>query len=258
MGLSRLLPAPLRVLVRLPAIVLFTIACYLLLLPIWPLEKVAPALRLRLRNGVMRLWGRGFARIVGMRMRQRGAPPAGGFFLVANHVGYMDILLLAAHAPATFVAKAELRRWPVAGAIFAAADTLFVDRTNKRDLLRVGRGVETALERGLAVTLFAEGTAGRGDTLLPFRPSLLEVAAQRDLPVHWATLSYRVPGGRSAQDLVAWWRDEGLFPHLPRLLALPGFEATITFGDVPVHDTDRKRLAERLRTAMLERFEPLD
>lgn len=214
---------------------------------------------LRLRNRVFRTWARGLCRGFGMRSKVEGVPPTGQFFLIANHVSYVDIVLLASYVDIAFVAKSDLRHWPALGRIFEAADTIFIDRSRKRDVVRVMRLVGKEIDRGLGVLVFPEGTSGKGDEILPFKPSLLEFACTRDLPVHWATLHYQTPPGQlPASRAVCWWGDEGFFPHFKRLIVLPYFEGTLRFGDLPLQHANRKELAEALRSRMVEAFEPID
>lgn len=242
--------------VRLLAAVGWTLACYLplevfnLVLRPWPARRAAVQARF------LRSWGRGLLPLLGARTERRGPLPAPPFLLVANHVSYLDIPLLAVTG-GRFVAKAEIRGWPVAGRVCEAAGVIFVDRGSKRDLLRVGRIIENALSEERGVILFPEGTTGRGDALLPFRPSLLVEAARTRRPVHHAVISYHTSASAPpADEVVCWWGNQALWPHLRRVLLLPPFRVRIRYGDDPVTDEDRKRLAKRLRQAMHESFIP--
>lgn len=220
---------------------------------------LSPTTGLRLRNHGFRMWARGLCRAWGVRVRIEGPRPQGAFFLVSNHVSYLDIPLIASAIDTAFVAKADLGSWPLLGTVFRSADTIFIDRGRKRDLLRVRTEMEQALERQLGVVLFPEGTSGRGDQLLPFKPSLLQFAAEQGFPVHYATLSYRAPEGQlPAQRSICWWGDEALLPHYKRFIRLPYLEAVLTFGDQPVEAADRKELALHLRSAMEQTFRPMD
>ncbi len=255
LGVHTFLVVVLRVVPRLLAIVVLTTFSGLVITASVPLRRVANGYQLRIRNAAYRLWARGFARVVGMRVEVTGTPPSGSFFLVSNHVGYMDIILLSTQLHTTFVAKADLNSWPVAGRAFAMADTIFVDRGLRRDVLRVVERVDREVDRGLGVVLFPEGTSSKGEEILRFKPSLLEFAARRDHPVHFATLSYSTPEGRPpAQDTVCWWGDEDFLPHMLRMLELPRFQARLVFGPHPVHAADRKVLADKLYTAMAAGF----
>jgi 1-acyl-sn-glycerol-3-phosphate acyltransferase len=250
--------AYLRVLRRLPWMVCVFFGCAFAALAISPVRLFAPGLRQRLRNRVLRFWGRSFCHTLGIDITVLGTPPAGAFVLVANHVSYVDIPLLASQLDATFVAKSELAGWPLVGKAFQIGDTIFIDRARKRDLLQVMERVAGSLERGLGVVVFPEGTSGRGDKILPLKPSLLELAVRQRRPVHFATLSYRTPlPGPAADALVCWWDDTPFVVHLVRLLAQPGFEAVIDFCQQPIVGEDRKDLAERLHRAMQQRFRPM-
>ncbi len=213
----------------------------------------------RHRNAVFRAWAWRLCRYFGMRVTVEGTPPSGRFFLVVNHVGYVDIPLIATAVDAAFVAKADLARWPFVGKVLAAADTIFIDRARKKDVLRVIGQVEDAMDRGLGVVLFPEGTSGKGDEILQFKPSLLQFAVEGGHEVYYATLEYRTQDGDlPPSEGVCWWGDEDLLPHYRRLSCLRGgIEAVLRFGERPIVGQDRKVLAEQLREGMLESFRPM-
>ena len=221
-----------------------------------PLILVAPRRQLAIRNAAFNWWGRAMCRIMGLRVEVEGEAPKGRFFLVANHVSYVDIILLASQISAAFVAKASLARWPLLGWMFLTADTIFIDRARKRDLLRVLDRVRQCLKRDLGVLIFPEGTSGKGEEILRFKSPLLQLATEQRL-VHYVTLTYRAPGRRPAHEIICWWDDTPFLSHLLRLLCLPYFEATLRFGHQPVLVGDRKALAEELRSAMTASFIPI-
>lgn len=203
-------------------------------------------------------WGRWLTRALGARAQIEGEPPTAPFLLVTNHLGYLDIPLLASLADCTFIAKAEIASWPVAGMLCRSVDTIFVDRESRRDVVRVGDQITRVLDEGRGVVLFAEATTSPGDTIEPFKTSLLAPVARLELPVHYATISYRTePGQRPARDSVCWWGDTEFLPHFLGLLQVPRIYATVRFSAQPIHDSDRKQLAERLRRAMLKTFTPV-
>lgn len=247
----------LRSLTRAVAMLALTFACYLLVLVSLLFKGFAEALRLRLRNAGFRIWAVGLARIAGMRTRCEGTPPKGPFLLVANHLSYMDILLLATEVHATFVAQANLRRWPLLGPIFASADTIFIDRGRRKDLLRVMDLIAAAIDRNLGVIIFPEATTGIGEEIRPFKPSLFEFAARRTFPVHCASITYATPEGYGPAHEIVCWSNAPFLPHILRLLRLPHFEAKLHFAEATFHGADRKVLAEALRTAMRQIFKPV-
>ncbi len=215
------------------------------------------SLRDGLRRRALRIWGRGLLRASGVRVAVVGEPPPMAALVVSNHLSYLDIPVLGSVAPMVFVAKAELRAWPLWGFAAAVAGTIFVNRATKRDVLRVRREMLAALERGDRVIVFPEATSTAGDTILPLKSALLADAALARSPVHWVTVSYRTAAGEpSARDCVCWWGDVGFVRHALGLLALKRVYCTVRFGGAALRSGDRKALAVALRHAMLRRFEP--
>jgi 1-acyl-sn-glycerol-3-phosphate acyltransferase len=221
---------------------------------LWPF----PGRRVALRHWVLRNWGRMTLRLAGGRRRVEGHAPRGPGLFVSNHLSYADILLLAGEVPGRFVAKAEIRNWPFVGWMCRTADVLFVDRSSRRDAARVAAEMQQALDAGDTILLFPEGTSTNGHDLLPFRPPLLAPAAAAEMPVHFGALHYRTSVTDPPAFLsICWWGDTPLFPHLPELLGLESFEATLRFGNAPISNRDRKVLAAQLQQAVTELFEPV-
>jgi 1-acyl-sn-glycerol-3-phosphate acyltransferase len=194
-----------------------------------------------------RSWSRLIALSIRFDIRAQGRVPEPPFFLVTNHLGYTDIILLEALVSGFFVAKSEIARWPVMGKILQVANTIFIEQGRKTDIPRVLARVEQALEEGTGVILFPEAEAGSGERLLPFRSPLLEVAVRGKLPVSYAAISYETHDGQPpAAEAVHWYGDMRLPGHLYRLLQLRRFSGTIRFGDGTIIGEDRKLLATRL------------
>jgi 1-acyl-sn-glycerol-3-phosphate acyltransferase len=210
------------------------------------------------RRHSFRGWARGVARILRVRITVEGPVPPPPFYLVSNHLSYLDIVIYAALMPARFVAKREVRHWPVVGFLARAVSTIFIDRTVKRDAVRVLDDLGSAVAQGDGVVVFAEATSSPGHTVLPFRPALLEWAARAGHPVHYASLAYRTPpDGPPAHLAVCWWGDMPFGRHLIGLSRLAWIEASVRLGARPISERDRKRLADRLQRAVAEQFTPL-
>jgi len=123
----------------------------------------------------------------------------------------LDVLLLSSVVGLAFVAKAEMRRWPLVGLLASSTGTIFVDRATRRDAVRVTAAIQATLERGLSVVLFPEGTASDGTSVLPFKSALLDLPVRSAIPVHFGAIRYR--------QRVATWGDESSFTaHAWRLL----------------------------------------
>ena len=248
----------LRVVTRLLLVTLLTALHLVILLLGSAVSFALPRLQARWRMLVFRSWSRLILPVMGIRVEVEGPPPAAPFFLVTNHLSYVDIPVIGSQVGAVFVAKSEISTWPGVGFMCRAINTIFIDRTLRRDLPRVMREIDREMGHGMGIVLFPEGTSSRGATILPFRPSLLESAARSDTRVSYGVLSYHTPEGEPPAHLaVCWWGGMDFSPHALGLAQLRRVHAKVTFGSEPIHDVDRKELARRLRAAMLERFEPV-
>jgi 1-acyl-sn-glycerol-3-phosphate acyltransferase len=217
---------------------------------------LAPGIWRRFRAGLFRAGCRALLRLLRCQVRVSGPLPRAPYLLVSNHLGYLDVIVLASRLPACFVAKKEVRSWPLLGLLCKGFGTIFIDRSDRRDIPRVLVEIERSLARGEGVILFPEGTSASGDGVLPFRSPLLALPARKSLPVHVIALRYRTPDGEPpARDAVCWWGETPLFPHLLGLFRFSRIEAFLDFAPEPVVDGDRKRLAERLREAVAERMD---
>lgn len=221
---------------------------FLLAKPVW---------RQSYRAHCVSLWARSCATVMGMRLRVQGQPPSCPFILVSNHLSYVDIIAYFAVLPCRFVAKSEVRSWPLLGQMAQVGGTLFVNRRRKRDLLRVNERMQTALLHKSGLVFFPEGTSTSGATILPFKPALLDHAARAHVPVSVATLHYRSHDSHHPAHLrVCWWGDMTFAGHFPGLLALPGFDAHIQFSPQTIQSDDRKELAQKAWQSAIQVFTP--
>ena len=193
-----------------------------------------------------------------MKVVVKGTPPKPPFFLVANHLGYVDIAALRLAVPGVFVAKGEIESWFLAGKIVKDMGMIFIDRTNRRDIPRAGEEIMKRLEQGEGVMVFPEGTSTKGESVLPFNSSFMEFAARAGIAVSYAAVSYSTPDGSPpASNYICWWEDISFLKHMWRLYSLPGFTAVITFGDAAIRDADRKKLAATLHDKVESIFVPV-
>ncbi len=236
----------------------FTAGAFLFLLATVPIVRLAGGEPIAWRARVMRFWARASGRMIGMRLRVDGAPPTPPCFLVANHLSYMDIVVIASQLPCTFLAKSEIAAWPVFGRLCRAAGILFIERENKRAIPRVIESLRETLGKGISVVVFPEATTSPGATVLPFRPALLEVAVRERMPVSCAAITYRTPDDSPpAHRVVCWWGDMTFERHFTRLFRIRRFDASLTFGTETFVAEDRKTLADRLRLEVLTLFHPV-
>lgn len=244
----------------LPAVFKFA-AFIVLTFGIYSLWVLAPFLRnenerRHLRAFIFEKWSGGFIWLSGVKVKVINAAPPPPFVLVSNHLSYLDIAVLRSNAKGVFVAKADIADWFAAGTMVRNMGMIYINREQKRDIPRAGADIAAALERGEGVIIFVEGTSSNGKQVLPFKSSFLEFAAARDLPVHYASISYQTkPGDPPASEAVCWWRPESDFAaHLFNLFKLKSFDCTVTFGAKPVQARDRKELTNKLQKAVEEQF----
>jgi len=159
---------------------------------------VFPRVSPRRRQALIARWSRQFLHMLHVEPRYRwhhDGGLAGNVLIVANHVSWLDIMVLNTLRPARFIAKAELRRWPVAGRMFVNVGTLFIDRGKRSDTHSVNRHTVEALSRGDVVAVFPEGTTSDGRGLLKFHSSLLQPIVDAEGYVQPAVIRYRTPDG---------------------------------------------------------------
>lgn len=192
-------------------------------------------------------WTNSFVRISKMKVEVIGTPPTPPFFLVTNHLSYTDIGAIREVVKGVFVAKNEIEDWFLAGRIVRDMGNIFIDRTNRRDILRAGEKIIERIDHGEGVIVFPEGTSTKGDEILPFNSSFFEFAAKSAISVSYASLTYQTPPGEMpASVAVSWWDDTGFFAHVWRLFKIREYTAVLHFGDAPIMNSDRKELAKEL------------
>jgi 1-acyl-sn-glycerol-3-phosphate acyltransferase len=242
---------------RLVTGLLFLPAMYILWSPALAFGALSPRHRASLQARCLRAVARGLIWIMGVRVKTVGDVPRPPFFLVSNHLSYIDILVIGSQAECFFVSKAEVARWPVIGLMVQLVGTRFVDRARKGDLARVMEEVKTLIAHGQGVVFFPEGTSSGGRNVLPFKSSLFEAAVQAQCPVRCASLSYQThPGSPSAETAVCWWGDVTFVGHLMQLLGLPRVEARVAFAPQALAGGERKELAARAHETVQSLFVP--
>ncbi len=234
---------------RLPLILIWT---GLLLLP----SIATKVLTGRASRRVIALWYRGCCRLLGLLVQCEGRPDRTAPVLyVANHVSYLDILVIGGLLRAHFIAKSEVRSWPGIGYLASLAGTIFVERRARKSQQQ--RDVISAsLAKGDCLILFPEGTSGDGRVVLPFKSSLFSVFEQgtldegtaiQPMTIDYARFSDGRPIDGANRDLYAWYGDMTLAPHLSRAVKLPGAQVRVVWHNVirPGSSVDRKELARQ-------------
>ncbi len=191
------------------------------------LPLVSDARRLRFRAR----WSARLLRILGVRLEADLTHAAPGVLLVANHISWLDILVINAVLPAAFVSKEEIRHWPVIGPLAVRNDTVFLRRGSRGHARIINAEIAGLLAQGKHVAVFPEGTTTAGHSLLHFHAALLQPALAAGRPVLPLAISY--------------WEADG-----QRSLA-PRYDGDISFGECLRTILGRKCLVARLVTTPL-------
>ena len=143
------------------------------------------------RHEQVRLWSRSMLEVLDIGLTVRGLPPRHGpVLLVANHISWLDILVIHAAVYCRFVAKSEVRHWPLIGTLATGAGTLYIERDSRRDALRVVHHMADSLKAGDVLAVFPEGTTSDGVSLLPFHGNLVQAAISTQAPVQPVALKF--------------------------------------------------------------------
>lgn len=194
---------------------------------------------------------RAVCRLFGIRLSVAGAAlPQGSCLVISNHVSWLDIVILSAVAPLSFVAKREVAGWPFFGTLARLQRTVFVDRERRHATAATADGITARLAAGETIVLFGEGTSHDGATVLPFKSSLFAAATTPGIAIVPVTLAYRslwgLPLGRRERPSIAWYGDMDLIPHLWAFLGEGPLEASVIVHEALPEAVGRERKAAAL------------
>lgn len=234
---------------------------------------LAPVVRGRGRGvseRLVRCWARTLVVSLGVRLRPtdgsangpadgpaarstEGSADGGGALLVANHVSWLDILVIAAVLPGRMLAKTEVRSWPVLGPLAAWGGTIFIDRDRLRALPGTVEEIAAALRRGERVVVFPEGSTWCGRNGGRFRPALFQAAVEAGAAVQPVTVRYRLADG-SPTTTPAFVGEDGLHSSLRRVVAVRGLEAEVLpLALIPARQHPTRRTLARAAQSVVDR-----
>ena len=143
-----------------------------------------------LREACIRRWSKKLLAICGVRLSVQGALSDAPALIVCNHVSWLDIFAINTLRPCRFVAKSDIRDWPLIGWLCERSGTIFIARGRQRDVRRIFQGLVRSIHAGERVAFFPEGTTAVQGTVLPFHANLFEAAIDADVPVQPYALRY--------------------------------------------------------------------
>ena len=240
---------------------------------------LAPLQLLALKTGLWRetlmprLWHRTIVRALGFRVHTHGALAAQRPLLVAaNHVSWTDIGVLGSLIDVSFIAKSEMEGWPLMGWLSKLQRTVFVERDRRHRSGNQAGEIALRLKAGDAMVLFAEGTTGDGNLVLPFKSTLFGAAtmvvdkggvdrrvAGKEVPGKGAvghggahevaiqpvaiayTRRHGMPLGRAGRVALSWIGDQDLVPHVAGLLKLGAVDVEVRFGEPVIFSAKSNR-----------------
>lgn len=213
-----------------------------MLVRFWQMKLRGP-MTLERRALWMQWSARAIMRSMGIHTRVHGLPPKHGL-VVANHLSYVDVVILSAERPCFFIAKAEIASWPYFGPTARMGGTIFVDRSSLPSAQSVAQQMTERLKStpSVPVLLFPEGTSTDGRQVLRFHSRLIDPATSLGVPITTATIRYVLEGGVEEIEL-CWHDDQAFISHLWKVLGAVGFSAEITFGEPRIYP-DRRVAAD--------------
>lgn len=185
---------------------------------------------------------------VGVRFTVEGRPPTRGL-VVSNHLSYLDIAILAAIMPCSFVSKREVTRWPFFGKAARAGGTIFLDRSSVASANTAAREISERLTHAIPVLLFPEGTSTDGTQVLRFHARLIHPAIELGAPITATAIRY-IPGNNIEERELCWFGDAGFLPHLWKVLGVSEFSAHVHFGETRTY-ANRRIAAEETRAEII-------
>ena len=206
------------------------------------------------RRKAVRDWSASLLRLLGVRLHVQGSPPAARgkpVMLVGNHVSWLDVFVINAVLPVRFVAKSEVRSWPLIGWLSARTGTLFIERARRRDAMRINRRISEVMRGGDVIAVFPEGTTTDGSHLLRFHSALLQPALLAEAAVHPVALRFERADGSLCVE-AAYDGDKTLWDTVRLMVTQPVIHARVWFlPALPADTAHRRELAQTARSAIV-------
>ncbi len=215
---------------------------------------VFPRLSHEHRQMRVQAWSRGMLQRIGIELVVKGQPDMRGpLMLVANHISWLDITSLHAARFCRFVSKADIAQWPFIGKLATGIGTLYLERTSRRDAMRVVHHMASSLRAGDVLGVFPEGTTSDGRSLLPFHANLFESAIVANVPVQPVAIQFKDRSTGQPSFAPCYIDDDTLMESVWRTLVTPGIVVVITFGDLQwAEGRDRRAWALALQQAVAD------
>src|SRR5713226_6942735 len=199
-----------------------------------------------------RRWSNTLLSILAVSVREKNAPKGlpGRCMLVLNHISWLDIFVIDAKFPATFIAKSEVRGWPVVGWLCTLVGTLYIERGKRSAAVRARQMVAAELERGALVAVCPEGITTFGRSLEPFHAALFQPALDAAATLQPVALRYLDSAGRHT-DAAGYVGETSLLESVWTIVSTRHMVAEFNLlAPISVHAQTRRSLAEKTETAI--------
>jgi 1-acyl-sn-glycerol-3-phosphate acyltransferase len=215
---------------------------------VWTVWWRFPKLSQPERDARVKAWALELLGKIAIELVVKGRPPVQGpVLLVANHISWLDIVVLHAVRHCRFISKSDIKHWPIIGMLATAAGTLYIERESRRDAMRVMHHMAEGLRAHDVLAVFPEGTTGTGLTVMPFHANLLQAAITTDAPVQPLGLSF--VDGQTGQLSTApsFTGEDTLLQSLWRTLCADHLQAWVEWGEPQTaQGRDRRAWAQDL------------
>ncbi len=219
---------------------------------LWTIATLFPRLSQAQKEARVQAWAQEMLARLAIKLVVTGEPPHDGpVLLVANHISWLDILVMHAARYCRFVSKADVKHWPLIGTLATGVGTLYIERESRRDAMRVVHHMAERLRAGEVVAIFPEGTTGDGGALLPFHANLIQAAISAGVPVQPLALQFVDAATGQLSAAPRYNGDDTLVGSLWRTLTASSIAAVVTFGEPQRSEgRDRRAWAADLRRAV--------
>ena len=203
------------------------------------------------QHEIIQTWLHRSAEIIGIDIQLHGKPSPPPIFVVANHISWIDILIISSVLPISFLSKAEIRNWPVIGTLAAKAGTLFIHRGSKNGAAEAIELMKTKLTAGQSVASFPEAKTTHGFEVHIFHPRLFAAAIETEVLIQPVAIRY--PHEDGTHPHVPYVDEPNIIKHSFRIMCTKSTLAEITFcNPIECNTRMRKELANSARNAIAQ------
>lgn len=224
----------------------------------WIIRFRFPKLSQAQRDMTVQAWAEALLAHMRIQLVVTGTlPESGPVLLAANHISWLDIVVMHAARHCRFISKASVQHWPIVGTLATGAGTLYIERESRRDAMRVVHHMAERLQAGDILAVFPEGTTGDGTELLPFHANLLQAAISVHAPIQPVALTFKDETTGMQSFAPCYIGDDTLLASLWRTLCTQGLVAVVRFGaPQSAQGRDRRAWASDLRVTIQDMRNP--